>query len=150
MLLATQPNGIYNFAAYNLFVPAAARLLQGARLGELGEVHQGLKQRPWPGYVQQGQFVRIYVQFIDDYGNAYLGMSYEEFERLRPGRHFVMKVRELEVRTMSGAYATGKALPSMQLTVSATGQLELAMGCRSLAQLAGLKANESVLLEFRD
>lgn len=149
--LPTQAGGIYNFAAYNLFVPAAVRLLGGTALHELGPAHGPLMQRPRTGFMQQGEYYRIYVHYIDDYGNAYLGMSYREFEELRQGRAFVMQVKEMTVGEIGASYvrSTGAADMSLRLTVSATGQLELALPNRSLAQLAGLRVNESVLLRFK-
>ncbi|MCR5445071.1 MAG: SAM-dependent chlorinase/fluorinase [Bacteroidales bacterium] len=148
--LPTQASGIYNFAAYNLFVPAAVRLLSGTPLSELGTQHTQLLQRPRTGFMQQGEYYRIYVHYIDNYGNAYLGMSYHEFEELRQGRQFVMQVKEMTVGEIGASYQRGGANDmSLRLTVSATGQLELALPNRSLAQLAGLRVNESVLLKFK-
>ena len=149
--LPTQPGGIYNFAAYNLFVPAAVRLLNGTPLADLGPQHAQLMQRPRTGYMQQGEYYRIYVHYIDDYGNAYLGMSYKEFEELRQGRSFVIQVKEMTVGEIAAAYQRGGNASdlSLRLTVSATGQLELALPNRSLAQLTGLRVNESVLLRFK-
>ena len=148
--LPTQAGGIYNFAAYNLFTSTAARILQGTRLSELGTPLPRLLQRPWQGYMQMNDFWRIYVQYVDDYGNAYLGITYDEFEQIRQGRPFTIKVRELEVNSLSRSYSSAGTAPIMQLTVSATGHLELAMRNRSLAQLAGLRPNESVMLTFKD
>lgn len=154
--LPTREGGIYNFAAYSLFTPIASKLLLGAHLSDLGEPHPQLLQRPWQGYIMQGDYIRIYVQYIDDYGNAYLGMNYNEFEQLRQGRPFVLQVLEMEVSELSLGYRhPGHSRPttssdfSLQLTVSATGQLELALRERSLAQLIGLKPNSSVLLRFK-
>jgi len=147
--LPVQENGIYNFAAYNLFTPAAARLLTGAPLHELGTAHTQLLQRPRTGFLAQGEYIRIYVHYVDDYGNAYLGMSYREFEELRQGRAFTLMVNELRVSELSPSYQKPAADGGLRLTVSATGQLELALQGRSLAQLAGLKVNGSVLLQFK-
>ena len=153
--LPTQENGVYNFAAYNLFVPAAARLLAGEALASLGAPHPQLLQRPWPGYIQQGEDYRINVHYIDAYGNAYLGMSYREFEQLRQGRPFVLTVRsDMEVTELSPSYyrqqASNDPKKLLTLTVSATGQLELAYNMGSLARLAGLRQNSSVLLRFKN
>ena len=148
--IPVQAGGIYNFAAYNLFTPVAARLLGGTPLGDIGPQHPQLLQRPLPGYLQQEEYYRIYIHYIDDYGNAYLGMSYEEFERLRQGRTFVIQVRgDMYVTELSRDYRSG-GNGELRLTVSATGQLELALNSRSLAQFAGLKVNGSVLLKFKD
>lgn len=150
--LPVQAGGIYNFAAYNLFVPVAARLLLGASLGDLGPQHPQLLQRPYTDYLRQGEYYRIYVHYIDDYGNAYLGMSYRQFEELRQGRPFEMQVKEMFVTEISPAYQRGNESndPSLRLTVSATGQLELALLRRTMAPLLGLRVNDSVLLRFKD
>ena len=149
--LPLQAGGVYNFAAYNLFVPTAVRLLQGVPLAQLGAPYPQFLQRNRPTYLQQGDYYRIYVHYVDDYGNAYLGMTYEEFERLRAGRHFVLQVRDMEVRQLSTSYFSPDATNDygLQLTVSATGVLELALPQNSLAQLSGIRPNESVLLSFR-
>lgn len=149
--LETQENGIYNFAAYNLFCPAAARLLKGAPLSDLGPRHPQLLQRPWAGYLQQGEYYRIYVHHVDNYGNAYLGMSYREFEELRQGRAFTLQVKELTTSELIPSYHRGSGGNNLGLilTVSATGMLELAFENRSLARLHGIKLNEGVLLKFK-
>jgi len=147
--LPIQEGGIYNFAAYNLFVPAAARLLKGASLSELGQPHGSLMQRPYTGFVSQGEYYRIYVHYIDDYGNAYLGMSYHDFEELRGGRPFELQVKDMFVSELSSAYQRADNDMGLRLTVSATGQLELALRQRSLAMLLGLHVNDSVLLRFK-
>ncbi len=159
--LPTKEGTIYNFAAYNLFVPAAARLLGGTPLRELGAAHPSLVQGMQTGYVKQDEYYRIYVQYIDDYGNAYLGMSYREFEELRQGRAFQLQVKELTVSEVSPSYYRHKEAErtlnrsrvnndaSLCLTVSATGWLELALLRRTLAPLTDLRVNESVLLRFK-
>ena len=152
-LLAVQEGGVYNFAAYNVFARAAAMLLRGAALSDLGERPQQLIQRTIPRYIQQGEYYRIYVHYIDNYGNAYLGMTYREFEELRAGRPFALTVRDQEVTELMTGYfqqqSTNDPRRKLCLTVSATGLLELAVKESSLAQLVGLRENDSVLLRFR-
>lgn len=145
--------GVFNnFAAYNLFVPVAAQLLKGARLDDIGPRCTQLLQRPLTDYLQQDDYYHLYVHYVDNYGNAYLGMSYAEFERLRAGRSFELQVKEMTVSHFSSSYYEGKNNndPRLRLTVSATGQLELTLQRRSLAQLAGLRVNSSVLLRFKN
>ena len=148
--IPTQEGGIYNFAAYNLFVPVAARLLKGVPLSDIGPKHAQLVQRPRATYMQQGEYYRISVHYIDPYGNVYLGMSYREFEELRQGRAFVLQVKEMMVSEVSPSYhRSDRGEFNLILTVSATGQLELALQNHNLAQLSGLKNNSSVLLKFK-
>ena len=152
--LETQENGIYNFAAYNLFCPAAARLLKGASLSDLGPQHPQLLQRTWPKYVQQGEYYCIYVHHVDSYGNAYLGMTYHEFEQERQGRRFEMIVREQRINEIMDSYyqqhATADPRRKLRLIVSATGLLELAVKESSFVQLIGLRTNDAVILKFKD
>lgn len=139
-----------NFAAYSLLCPTAVRLLTGTPLSDLGPRHPALLQKSRTHYVAQGEYIHIYVLFVDDYGNAYLGMSYREFEELRGDRTFKMLVKELTVSDISPTYQ-GNDSPNkltLRLTVSATGQLELSFPNRSLAQLYGVQVNEQVLLKF--
>ena len=152
-LLAVDPDGYHNFAAYTIFAGAAAMLLRGATMRDLGEPPAQLLQRNMPLTIQQGDDYRIYVHYVDSYGNAYLGMTHREFEELRAGRQFVLSVRDQEVTELMASYhqqhATSDPRRRLRLTVSATGLLELAVKNSSLTSLLGLKAGESVLLRFR-
>lgn len=151
--LQVQQGGVYNFAAYNVFAKAAAQLVSGVPLSDLGERPPQLLQRTMPRFMQQGDYYRIYVHYIDNYGNAYLGMTYREFEELREGRQFVLSVRDQEVTELMTGYYQQHTINDprrkLRLTVSATGLLELAVKESSLAQLVGLRVNESVLLRFK-
>ena len=151
--IPVQENGVYNFAAYTLFARVAAKIAAGASLSEIGPRHEALLQRPYVGWMPQGDGYRIYILFIDNYGNAYLGMSYKEFVELRQGRQFTMTVRDQEVTEVMASYyqqhAQSDPRRKLRLTVSATGMLELAVKESSFTQLMGLKANDSVLLRFK-
>lgn len=151
--IPVQEHGVYNFAAYSLFARVAAALASGAKLDNIGPRHEGLLRPPYVGWMAQGDAYRIYILYTDNYGNAYLGMSYKEFTELRQGRPFVMTVRELEVTELMASYyqqhAQRDPRNKLRLTVSATGMLELAVKESSFTQLIGLKANDSVLLRFK-
>lgn len=151
--IAVQENGVYNFAAYTLFASVAAKLLTGATMRDIGPRHDNLLQRHWTGWLPQGDEYRIDIQYIDSYGNAYLGMTYREFEELREGRPFLMKVRDQEIVEIMASYyqqhAQNDPRRRLRLTVSATGVLELAVKESSFAQLIGLGTTDSVLLRFR-
>lgn len=153
--IPVQENGVYNFAAYSLFSRVAARLLGGAALSDIGPKHEGLLRRPSVGWLakEDGGY-RIYIDYIDSYGNAYLGMTYKEFEELRQGRKFVVTVRDQEIDEVMASYyqqhRTNDPRRKLRLTVSATGVLELAVKESSFTQLMGLVATDSVLLRFRE
>lgn len=152
--IPVQENGVYNFAAYSLFARVAALLAKGAGMRDIGPRHDNLLRRPYAGWMPQPDgSVRIYIDYVDSYGNAYLGMTYSEFEEMRQGRPFVLKVREQEVDELMASYhqqhTYNDPRRKLRLTVSATGVLELAVKESSFTQLLGLKATDSVLLKFR-
>ena len=151
-VIPTQENGVYNFAAYTLFAHVAARLYEGASMRDIGPRPEHLLQRNLVGWIQQGDQYRLYILYVDDYGNAYLGMSYREFEELRKGRPFAMTVREErnKLSEVVASYSQDSGTRGLCLTVSATGMLELAVKEKSFTQLIGLRANDSVLLKFKD
>jgi hypothetical protein len=147
-------NGFYNFAAYSLFTRVAALIAAGATMRDIGPQHNDLLQRKMSNWVKQGDSYRIYIHYIDSYGNAYLGMTFEEFQRERGGRPFVLSVRDQEVTDVMLSYyhqhAQADPRRKLRLTVSDTGLLELAIKESSFTQLMGLKANDSVLLRFKE
>ena len=151
-LIEVNSNSVLNFAAYSVFARVAVMLSRGATMDDIGVPAQ-LAPRTIQNYVMQGENYRIYVHYIDRYGNAYLGMSYKEFEEIRQGRGFVLSVRDLEVTELTTGYysphTSGDPRHRLHLTVSATGMLELAIKEGSLAQLVGLRVSESVLLRFK-
>lgn len=152
-MINVNSNGSYNFAALSVFARVAVMLTRGATMDDIGEPHTQLMQRTLPHFLQQGENYRLYVHYIDRYGNAYLGISYKEFEEIRQGRDFVLSVRDQEVTELSSGYYSGNDSNDprrrLRLVVSATGMLELAIKEGSLAQLVGLRVSESVLLRFK-
>lgn len=142
------------FVAHTLFVPVAQRLLAGADLGDIGRRPESLMRRNMVGWIASGDEYRVFIHYIDGYGNAYLGMTYREFEELRRGRQFEMTVREQRINEVMNSYfqqhATNDPRRKLRLTVSATGLLELAVKESSFVQLIGLRTNDAVILKFKD
>lgn len=156
--LPMQENRIYNFAAYSLLAPAAAHLAAGGDMAQLGTPLTQLVQRMPPRWIRQGDQIHIPILSVDRYGNAYLGMSYHEFEQERQGRPYALQVRDLRITQMQASYHQHPSHTQMQragnarelcLTVSATGLLELAVSNSSFAQLVGMRLGEMVLLELK-
>jgi hypothetical protein len=149
------PEGMpLGFIVQSLFVPVAQRLLAGATLSDIGPRPESLMRRNMTGWLQMGDEYRVYIHYIDTYGNAYLGMTYREFEDLRKGRAFEMVVREQRICEVMTSYyqqhSTADPRRKLRLTISATGLLELAVKESSFAQLIGLRANDAVILKFKD
>lgn len=149
------PNQSGTFASYAVFPKIAAKLASGATLTDVGQPY-GLKNRLSASHYEplsEGSY-KVYIRFIDSYGNAYLGLSEDEFEALRQGRRFYFDVRSAYVREkMEAYYDNPPSLDSnrrFRLTVSASGNMELSISGASFSQLMGRKANESVILKIKD
>lgn len=142
------------FAAHTFFVPVAQRLLAGAPLSDIGPRPESLVRRTMTGWLRSGDEYRVVIHYIDSYGNAYLGMTYHEFEQERQGRRFEMIVREQRINEIMDSYyqqhATADPRRKLRLIVSATGLLELAVKESSFVQLIGLRTNDAVILKFKD
>ena len=143
------------FASYTVFPMVAAMLASGASLSEIGLPYD-LKRRlatSHYGPLSEGNYI-VYIRFIDSYGNAYLGMSEDEFEKLRQGHKFYFDVRSAFVREkMDAYYDDPQSLDSnrrFRLTVSASGNMELSVSGASFSQLMGRKVNDSVILKIKD
>ena len=152
--LPVEHGGIYNFAAYNVFTQAAAAILSGTSLAEIGPHRERMTQLIQSSYVKIGDSYQVFIHYIDTYGNIYLGITYEEFEQLRQGRPFALQVRDKILTELTGSYlpSAGDNDPRhrLRLTVSATGLLELAYTESSFQNLvSGLKAGASVMLTFK-
>ena len=110
-------------------------------------------RRNLTGWLPVEDGYRIFIHYIDDYGNAYLGMTYREFEELRQGRAFEMIVREQRINEVMNSYyqqhSSADPRRKLRLTVSATGLLELAVKESSFVQLIGLRTNDEVILRFK-
>ena len=150
-----KPKQTSTFASYAVFPMVAAMLASGAKLTEIGQTYN-LESKPFLNHyisLSEGIYI-VYIRFVDSYGNAYLGISEEEFEALRQGHKFFFDVRSAYVREKMDAYYDNP--PSrdsnrrFRLTVSASGNMELSISEASFSQLMGRNANESVILKIKD
>ena len=142
------------FAAYDIYCRVAAMLIGGARLTDIGSRLEAFCPYTPNLPVITGDTLKAYVAYIDDYGNATLNISYEEFKHIKGEREFVMLVREMKLTTVvenySAASESGNRRGAILLTVSATGYLQVAMRQYSAEQYFGLRVQDSVTVRFFD
>ena len=135
----------YTFLAYDLYCDVVRRLLAGEPLQQLGTICEPLRRRMQPQAQTEGDTLVAMVSGIDNYGNVNLNISYEDFETLRAGRRFRVKIEWRSGRSehyedivgLSRHYGDVR-MGNVLLTVSATGQLQIAINKGSAVQLLGL------------
>lgn len=146
-------SSFYTFAAYDYFCKVVVMLSQGASLEDIGyKADELLSLKPW-NMVVKDDVAYVYVAYFDTYGNADLAITYEEFEKLRAGRKFTMKVREQELTQVSKGYAErlvdSSSKSKLMLTVSSSGYLQLAIYGQSVEQLFGLNVDDRIDIKFK-
>ena len=150
-----QEGDFYTFAAYSLFCKVAKSLAEGADMETLGHALPGLSQLSQLAPIYDGSDrMTAHIAYIDAYGNAYLNVTYQEFERMRAGRPFrlwVSKIAGESVSVVVHSYDddAGARHPRLLLTVSATGCLQIALRRESAARLFGLKVGQGVEIAFQ-
>ena len=142
------------FAAYDIYCKVAIMLARGVGMADIGTPLEAFcPYTPNQPVVMEGM-LKTYISYIDDYGNATLNITYEEFEQIRAQRSFELMVREVVltdvVRDYSQVRTAGNSKNAMLLTVSATGYLQIAMRQYSTEQYfgVGLELQESVIVRF--
>lgn len=149
-----QESDFYTFASYDLFCKVAVMLAQGCPLKEIGSPRNHLCKRNILGYIETNSSLKVCIIYIDSYGNAYLNITYNEFEQIRKNRPFSLTVRDAKTSCVSKGYEpeenNAEQRANFVLTVSSTGHLEVALHHTSAEMLLGLKVGERLLIEFKN
>lgn len=148
MVDVPQETDFFTFAAADLFCKVASMLAQGASLDDIGSQYELDIRTPLLTDVSS-DVIKVPVIHVDIYGNAYLNMKYSEFERLRRGRPFTILVRETLLNKVCHSYADVRS-GDLLLTVSSTGNLQVAIREGSVEQLFGLGVFHTVTITFKN
>ncbi|HRY32964.1 MAG TPA: SAM-dependent chlorinase/fluorinase [Bacteroidales bacterium] len=139
------------FIASELFAPAACKLANGIACNELGKEKPDLDTRISFAPAVDHNIIRAKVIFIDSYENVFLNITSGLFEEVGRGRPFTIYFKTLDfaIQKISKSYkdvTEGEILAIF----SSGGLLEIAMNRGNAASLLGLRADDSVRIEFRD
>lgn len=142
------------FPALDLFCKVAAMLAQGFGIEELGSPILSLYQGQAFDCIINPDRIRLHIAYFDNYGNAYLDISYDRFEHVRNGRAFTMLVNEHKISSIQFDYITNVGPESLHqgkliLTVSSTSHLQLAVVGHSAEQLLGLRNVGTIPVLFK-
>jgi len=141
-----------NFAAYTIFSPVAVAIAKHTDPDKFLTPRPQLTRRliHLPPYKADENTYNIQVQYIDSYGNIYLGITIEEFRELRGDKtNFELRVRDKYIKQISKSYCDDLSAPC--LTVSASGLLEVALPDRDFMNGIGngnIKIGSLVSLRF--
>lgn len=149
-----QPYDKGNFLAYDVFCPAAAAIAAGKPMEQIGTICEQLTPVSTYSYIVEENGMKVYIAYIDAYGNAYLGINIDEFERYRNGRDFTVVLRESKITLSQFDVPTVVSDVASQiellLSVSVTGNLVISTTLPSgnVSQLFGLRKLQLVKIVF--
>ena len=138
----------YSFASYNIFCEVAALISKGTPLSEIGTPLESLNQVTQFAVIAGGDYFDAHVIYTDSYGNAYLDLTYNQFDQMRNGRKFTAEAHGFKIHALSDSYNASQSLSAVLLP-SATGHLEIAICNASAVQLLALRIGDSVRFEFK-
>ena len=134
------------FSAATLFCDVVRRIVGGEQPEEIGVPCPPLRPRTTPRAQVDGNTLVAMVTGIDNYGNANLNVNLKEFEEVRAGRSFRVlidgcstKAKRYEALNGIKRHYNEELEGNLLLTVSVTGDLQLAINEGSAAQLRGIQ-----------
>lgn len=163
----------HTFPALDLFCKVAVMIAHGFDIEEFGNPVKDFVPITDYNAISKSDWMELHVIYFDSYGNAYLDISYDDFERARNGRKFTMNVNEHKITNVHFGYIPGvdlaptslDSLPANKpqpgarefssvrkliLTVSSTSMLQLAVVGGSAEQLLGMHQITTIRVTFGD
>ena len=128
-------------------------LASGAELSDIGTPLDGFLPYMPICPIFRNEVLKIYVSYIDNYGNAILNITYKEFKDIQAGREFEMNVHGYLITKVVDSYSdantSGSGRTSLLLTVSTTGYLQIALRQYSAEQYFGLREQDALTVHFK-
>ncbi len=145
----------FGFLAADLFCDVVIGLAKGSSLMDYGNPIEQFTPIPVSMINFNENGFDAKVMYVDNYGNAHLDITFEEFEQLRNNRHF-----KLDLYVRSGFNTRNDSISSISrhyndvmmgcllLMVSYSGHLMIALNGGSAAQLFSLQQNTPCHFSF--
>jgi len=147
----TQDTGYFTFSTRDRFVKAAVHLAKGGKIEELGDLRNDIKALISLQPQINGNTIGGRVIYIDNYENAFLNITADEFSETGKNRKFslIIKGKNYPVSAIRDAYGE---VPEGEIAVlfGSSGFLEIAINKGNAASLLGIKGDDMILIEFKE
>lgn len=148
------------FVAYEVFCALAADLVGGRSVQSMGDPVEEFRSAQFYRPPATPEQIITHVIFIDTFGNAYLDLSYEDFEHHRQGRPFEMSVREIKINKIETPTpyeqhpdfdGTSQLSLRLLLTVAVTGNLVISTSLpyENASRLVGIRKMQQIRISFK-
>jgi S-adenosyl-L-methionine hydrolase (adenosine-forming) len=140
-----------SFISVSVFAGAAASLVAGKAIGEIGEqVNSFNRQVPMRPTLENNTITGSVI-YIDSYNNAITNISRELFERIGRGKPFVIFVQSKHYKLEKINRRYGESDPGDLLAIfNSVGLLEIAIRNGNAASLLKLNTNSTIRVEFNE
>lgn len=145
-----QDTDTFTFSAFDLFVKVAQHITEGKDLAAIGPERKKLTQRIPLSPVTEKDLIKGHVIYIDSYENVFTNIQKPLFNKIGQKRPFSITFgsARYSVSEISQSYKDVHEGEILAL-FSSTGHLEIAVSMGNAAGLLGLKADDSVRVEFK-
>jgi S-adenosylmethionine hydrolase len=144
----TQDSDYFTFSTRDVFVKAAALILQGKKLEEIGFEKTSLNEQLHLNPVIEANTIKGNVIYLDSYENVITNITEKLFREVGKARKFVITFRSgYEIEAISQAYKDVDPGEKLALFGS-SGNLEIAINMGNASSLLGLKMRDSVRIDF--
>lgn len=145
-----QDSDYFTFSTRDVFVKAAAHIVNGYPLSALGQACKELNKRIPLNPVEHNDSIVGRVIFIDNYENVFVNIDEKTFKKVGKNRPFEISFRSpgMEINNLSKSYQD--VVPGEKLALfGATGLLEIAINRGNASGLLGLKPDDTVVVSFK-
>jgi S-adenosylmethionine hydrolase len=144
-----QDSDYFTFPSRDVFVKAAAHIVKGMPIEDLGHPRKNILQKIALQPVTNGNIIKGNVIFIDNYENAITNITERLFREIVKNRRFIISFRSTGYR-ISHLSRSYQDVPEGEMLAlfSTSGHLEIAMNKGRASSLLGLKLDTSVVVEI--
>ena len=148
--LRNEENKTNSFSALNVFSVAAAGLLKGKKLTDLGEKYENLSRQVPMLPTIDDSIINGSIVYIDSYSNAITNISKDLFERISKGRKFEIFIQSnhYKIDRLNKKYAE-TSVGELLALFNSSGFLEIAINNGNAAELLNLTTGSVVRVKFR-
>ncbi|MDD4001206.1 MAG: SAM-dependent chlorinase/fluorinase [Bacteroidales bacterium] len=142
-----QDSSYYTFSAFDLFCKVAAIISYNTNIDELGfQIPEFIKKNILNPIIYDDSILCT-VFHVDSYGNVFLNLTIDEFLKRIGNNGFLIEVENNRVDKISKSYDDVR-INAPLLTVSSSGNLELAINKSNASELLGLKIGTSLIIKI--
>lgn len=136
----------YTFAVWDNFCKVARLICENNSLDSLGikQSEFTVKKTSSKPFFDKN-IISCTIIYVDDYGNAYLNITNEEFDTIIPeGKFEIILNNRYRITKISQSYQDVATRGDALLTVSVTGKMELALREGNFSKLLGYKVGSTI------